>query len=393
MNNSSITAFLFVLAIVALIAGLSACDQLEQIFPPPQTQPDVISVGVVLPLSGDYVATFGEPTLNGFELARQEINSSDASNLLIEFILKDDRATLDGAVTAFNELIEQDGVPVILGPGFSSQFKETSLVANEHGVVGFSSSSSASGLNQPRDFNFRAGLITSRLNPPGVDVTHEALGYQQVATIYDEGDTYSIIGHGDLTEALKANDVTILATETFNSKSGDTDFAAKLGRLMEENPEAIFVSALSLEMIPIMIKSRELGITPAVQLIIPELSSIEVDAVVEAGMAEAAEGVISFTGWGSHTPTLGNQDFVHNYRAAHNGTDPNPWAAQSYATLHILAQAIAIADSVDPAAIRDALEGISADTIMGTFSFDENGDAVYDPKILIVKNGKLEVFE
>lgn len=393
MDNSRITAFLFVLAIAALITGLSACDQLEQIFPPPQTELDVITVGVVLPLSGDYAATYGEPMLNGFELARQEINSSEASEVQIEFIPKDDRATVDGAVTAFNELIEQDGVPVILGPGFSSQFKETSLVANEYGVVGFSSTSSASGLNQQSDFNFRAGLITSRLNPPGVMKTHAVLDYQRVATIYDEGDTYSTIGHDDLTDALNAISVTIVATETFNSKSGDADFATKLGRLMEENPEAIFVSALSLEMIPIMIKSRELGITPAVQLIIPELSNIEVDALVEAGMAEAAEGVISFTGWGSHTPTLGNQDFVQNYRAAHNGTDPSPWTAQSYATLHILAQAIAIADSVDPAAIRDALEGISADTIMGTFSFDENGDAVYDPKILIVKNGTLEVFE
>ena len=393
MKESSISRFTFVLAFVMLLIGLFACDQLEQIFPPPQTEPDVITVGVVLPLSGDYAATYGEPMLNGFELARQEINSSEASDVQIEFIPKDDRATVDGAVTAFNELIEQDGVPVILGPGFSSQFKETSLVANEHGVVGFSSTSSASGLNQPGDFNFRAGLITSRLNPPGVDVTHAALGYQQVATIYDEGDTYSTIGHDDLTEALKANNVTILATETFNSKSGDTDFATKLGRLMEENPEAIFVSALSLEMTPILIKSRELGITPSIQLIIPELTNIEVNALVEAGMAEAAEGVISFTGWGSHTPTLGNQDFVQNYRAAYNGADSNPWVAQSYATLHILAQAIAIADSVDPAAIRGALEGISVETIMGTFAFDENGDAVYDSKILIVKNGQLEVFQ
>jgi hypothetical protein len=32
-------------------------------------------------------------------------------------------------------------------------------------------------------------------------------------------------------------------------------------------------------------------------------------------------------------------------------------------------------------------------TIFGNFSFDANGDAVYDPKVLIVKNGQLENFE
>ncbi len=33
------------------------------------------------------------------------------------------------------------------------------------------------------------------------------------------------------------------------------------------------------------------------------------------------------------------------------------------------------------------------DTILGEFSFDGNGDAVYDPIVLIVRNGEFEVFE
>ena len=396
MNITRFTKCTFLLAIVALISALSACDQFQELLVPPQMETEGITVGVVLPLSGDYASTYGEPMLNGFELARQEINNSQASEVQIRFNpfkTKDDGATVEGAVKAFNELTEQeDGVPVILGPGFSSQFKETSLVANEHGVVGFSSTSSASRINKAGDFNFRAGLITSRLNPPGVMVTHAELGYQQVATIYDKADIYSTIGHDDLTEALNANNVNIVATEAIDSISGETNFADELGRLMESNPEAIFVSVLSREMIPILIQSRELGITPSVHLIVPELTNIEVNALVEAGKAEAAEGVISFTGWGSHTPTPGNQDFVQNYRSTYE-TDPNPWAAQSYATLYILTEAIANAESMVSAAIRDALEGISDfDTIMGKFSFDENGDAVYDSKILIVKNGQLEVF-
>ena len=33
------------------------------------------------------------------------------------------------------------------------------------------------------------------------------------------------------------------------------------------------------------------------------------------------------------------------------------------------------------------------DTILGEFSFNADGDAVYDPIVLIVENGKLKVFE
>ncbi len=66
----------------------------------------------------------------------------------------------------------------------------------------------------------------------------------------------------------------------------------------------------------------------------------------------------------------------------------------SYSTVHILAEAIANAQSSDSRAIRDALAQIeNLDTILGAFSFDANGDAIYDPAVLIVKDGKFEVFE
>ena len=51
-------------------------------------------------------------------------------------------------------------------------------------------------------------------------------------------------------------------------------------------------------------------------------------------------------------------------------------------------------ESSDSRAIRDALAQIeNLDTILGSFSFDANGDAVYDPAVLIVKDGKFEVFD
>ena len=66
--------------------------------------------------------------------------------------------------------------------------------------------------------------------------------------------------------------------------------------------------------------------------------------------------------------------------------EPNNYAARSYAAFYIFAEALANTQSTDPAAIRDALASIrDFDTILGSFSFDANGDAVYDAKILIVR--------
>ena len=78
---------------------------------------------------------------------------------------------------------------------------------------------------------------------------------------------------------------------------------------------------------------------------------------------------------------------------------PDVYAAQSYAAVYILAEAISNAQltgsmATDLMAIRDALTNImDFDTILGKFSFYPNGDASYDPIVLVVKNGKLEVFE
>jgi branched-chain amino acid transport system substrate-binding protein len=109
---------------------------------------------------------------------------------------------------------------------------------------------------------------------------------------------------------------------------------------------------------------------------------------------EAAEGAITFTNWSAMANTPGNQAFVEKYRAKYPGIEPDPWAAQSYATLYILAEAIANAQSAEATAVRDALANtMDVPTILGNFSFDEVGDAVYDPIVLTVENGELVAFE
>ena len=74
--------------------------------------------------------------------------------------------------------------------------------------------------------------------------------------------------------------------------------------------------------------------------------------------------------------------------------EPNAFAASAYATLYILAEAMKNAQSIDAAAIRDALANIKDfDTVFGKFSFNADGDAVYEPKALIVQDGTLQPFE
>ena len=388
MNVGRFTKFAFVLTIVALIAGFSACDQAQQLLLPALPTGDFsgeIPIGVVVALTGRFADEIGIPMLNGFELARYEINHSGMlGGATITFITEDDQSV--SSVEAFNKLIRQDGVSVITGLAISGQAIHSFPIAQENGVVCFSSVSSASGLSAIGDFIFRAGLTIDILNPSGVRITQEQLGYTTAATLYDESDLYSTSSHEGFQVALAENGVKVVATETF--QSGDTDFSAQLTRIMEANPEAIFVSTLPPEMPAILSQGRELGIPDSVPFILPEIA---IEQVAAAG--DAAEGVITFISWSNLAATPGNEAFIQSYTEKF-GMEPNAWAAQSYATLRILAAAIAEAQSTDSAAIRDALANtMDMGTILGQFSFDAVGDAAYDPQILIVKDGEFVVFE
>ena len=233
---------------------------------------------------------------------------------------------------------------------------------------------------------FRAALTTDVKIPIGVNLTLEKLGYKQVATIHNETDPYSTNSDEVLKQALAANGVTVLTSETF--QTGETDFSAQLSRMVDGAPEAIFISTQPIEMPEILRQIRQKGIPDELPIITPLIS---ISDVQEAGTA--AEGVITFANWTINAPTPGNQRFVGNY-IDQNGVEPNTFAAQSYAAVYILAHAIADAGSTDSTAIRDALARTKElDTVLGKFSFNEVGDAVYDPIVLIVRDGQFEVFE
>ena len=389
MNISRFTKFAFVLAVAVLIAGLSACDQTQQLFIPATPQMEgisgEISIGLVYPATGR-LAPVGMEMGSGFELALEEINSSQLGNTKLKFITEDSQGNAEGAIAAFNKLIHQDGVSIILGPATSSAAEAAFPIAQQNGVVAISATAAARDLSAIGDFVFRTIPATDVLITSGINATQATLGYQKAAIIYDKTDLFSADGAEVMGAALTANGVEILTTETF--QSGDADFSVQLTHIKDLNPEVIFVSALPPDKPEILIQARQLGIPDSVTFIINTLTTSDVQAA-----GDAAEGTIAFTSWVNTADTPGNQVFVQNYRAAY-GIEPDIWAAQSYASVHILVKAIADAQSSDPIAIRDALANVTdLDTILGTFSFDAVGDAVYDPVVLIVKNSELQIFE
>ena len=383
MFNKTISKFVYLVVFCFSIFSIFGCERIQQIIEPIEVEKKEVSIGLVVPLSGRLASAIGEPLYQALLLAKDEINDNTENNYTINFIRIDDMSTVDGAITAYNKFVE-DGISVILGPTTSSATKETFPIAQMNKVVAISPTSAARGLSALGDYVFRIALTTDVLVPNGVEAILTKFDFLKVATLYDKSDVFSVDSEKALLETFNQKGIKVVASETFNG--GDDDFSDQLTRIEMEKPDVVFVSSLPPDKASILKQSRELGITA--RFVMRTLTEADVEAA-----GDAAEGTITFTGWGTAVDNPLNQKFVQNYFKKY-GTIPNNYAARSYVALYVLAEAIANATTKDSISIRNALANITElETIVGKFSFNQDGDAVYDPQVLIVKDGNLVLFE
>ena len=385
------THFTSAVLILGLMVGLCGCDQFITLLSTETGEhiidsPIEFNIGLSLPLTGTTTASTGLSMQRGFNLARDEINEL-GSPVRINFIIEDDGGTAEGAVAAVERLVNA-GVTAILGIAYSNQARQAFPIAEANEIIAISPVSAAAGLSSIGEYTFRTALAVDVKNTAGVKATHAQLGYERAAVIYNDADIYSISSREYMTAPLAELEVDVVTTQTY--QTGVTDLTTQLTEIARLNPDVLFIPTLAEEAVNIMVKGRQMGIASRYML-----SAFGIEEIEMAG--GAAEGAITFGSWSSESDNPLNRAFIENYRSTY-GVEPEPWAAQSYATLFILFRAIVDTVLADPTAtdassIRDTLAMTKDfDTNLGSFSFDPNGEAVYEPVVLVVKNGKLVLF-
>lgn len=384
---AALLSFAMVAAVVIL--GLVSCDE---------DGAEEIAVGVAFPLTG-VSEGLGGNMKKGVELAVEEINASGLlGGMDLRPVFEDTEGTPDGAERAFRKLIDDEAVSAIIGPWSSSSTKRTAPLANESKVVAISPTSAASpsGITAPGDFIFRTSLTVDKLVPEGIEKTKSALEYSKAATIVNQADTFSASSNDKVLEELaKYPDVAVVERQSFSRAKNDSlpDLTEQLRAIEDSGADVVFVSALSPGRQGVIVKAREMDIT--VPLIVIVLTMTDV-AVAESELEGSTENVFTVTSWvGDSTPQ--SVDFVRKYKAKHE-EDPDAYSARSYASTQILAAAIARASTHSSEDIRAALQVMNGpesalDTIFGKFYFDENGDGVYSPVVMIVRGGRFEALE
>lgn len=351
------------------------------------TQPAQVrqaNFGAVFSLTGA-AAVYGESQKKGAELAVAEINNNNAvPGVKVNLTVEDDASDRNQAINVFNKLINAN-VHAIIGPTLSNTALATDPIAQEKKVPVLGVSNTAAGITDIGDYIFRNSLTEGDVVPQTVKQVADKLKPKKAALMFANDDAFSKSGGDTMRDEIKKNGIELVTEQQFSTK--DTDFRAQLTAVKSAQPDVIFVSALTDPATGIVIQARELGIKAP----IAGGNGFNTPAIAK-NAGDAAEGVIVGAAWNSASTSPLSQNFLKAYKAKYNA-DPDQFAAQAYAGVYLLAEAVKRADALDRTAIRNALPKLEVDSVLGKFSFTEKRDAKHSAVVQIIKGGKLTVWE
>lgn len=341
---------------------------------------EVIKIGGIGPLTGS-ASTYGNSVKEGASLLIKEINDAGGINgKQIELIFEDDSATPDGAMQAFNKLVDKDGVAAILGGVTSGATLAIAKNATERQIPMLTPTGTEPSItNEGGEYMFRGCFIDSFQGELLGKYTVKNLGKKTAAVLYNAGSDYSIGIAKAYKETLEKNGGTVVEYLSYND--GDTDFKAQLTKIKGSNPDVIVLPDYYNVVGLIAKQARDISITS--QLLGGD--GWESEELVSIG-GEAVNGALYINHYYSGDTSELVKNFVNSYKSQYN-KEPDAFAALAYDSAKVLVEAIKNANSTDGAAIKDALIKTDLQCVTGKISFNEERSAIKGAAVIKLDGG------
>lgn len=376
-----VSKVLTALVLGTVLAGLAAgCGGGEK-------KADTIKVGANLEMTGGS-ASYGISSKNAIELAFKEINEKGGINgKQLELVVADNKSEAAEATNAMQKLVSQDNVVAVIGPNLSSSVIAASAINNSAKVLDIAPMATnpyvtvdqASG--KTKDFNYRTCFIDPFQGTVMAKFATAELGVGNAAILIDNSSDYA----KGLAQFFKENFVkeggAVTAEESYLQK--DTDFKATLTKIKATNPDFLYVPGYYQEVGLIVKQARELGMN------MPIAGGDGWDSAKMPEIAGAA--ALNDTYFSSLYSPEDSSDINKNFVAAYEkayGQKPDVFAALSYDSALLVAEAIKNAGSTEPAKISEAMAKINGFSgVSGSVTFDDKHNPVKSAVILEYKDG------
>ena len=373
-----VSKVLTALVLGTVLAGLAAGCGGEK-------KADTIKVGANLEMTGGS-ASYGISSKNAIELAFKEINEKGGINgKQLELVVADNKSEAAEATNAMQKLVSQDNVVAVIGPNLSSSVIAASAINNSAKVLDIAPMATnpyvtvdqASG--KTKDFNYRTCFIDPFQGTVMAKFATAELGVGNAAILIDNSSDYA----KDL--FFKENFVkeggAVTAEESYLQK--DTDFKATLTKIKATNPDFLYVPGYYQEVGLIVKQARELGMN----MPIAGGDGWDSAKMPEIAGAAALNNTYFSSLYSPEDSSDINKNFVAAYEKAY-GQKPDVFAALSYDSALLVAEAIKNAGSTEPAKISEAMAKINGFSgVSGSVTFDDKHNPVKSAVILEYKDG------
>ncbi|TAL17477.1 ABC transporter substrate-binding protein [bacterium] len=318
---------------------------------------DPIRIGAIFSVTGP-ASFLGEPEKNTAKMLEEQINKS--GGLLgknVEVIVYDDETDATKAVTAFDRLAKKDQVVAVIGPSTTGSTLAIVPKAEESQIPLFSAAAAKKIVSPVKKWVFKSpqsdDLAVRRIynHAKGAGITKIA--------IISASDAFGAAGREELLAIAKTAGLDIVADEVFGPK--DTDMTAQLTKIKGTDAQAIICWGTNPGPAVIARNRVQLGIS------IPLYMSHGVASkkFIELAGAENAEGIMLPAGRliveGQVADDHPQKKVISTYKKNYEETfkqDVSTFGGHAYDSLMLVVEAIKLANSTEPAAIRDALEKV-----------------------------------
>lgn len=351
---------------------------------PELSEVSVIKIGVFEPMTGAN-ASGGELEVEGVKLANELF--PEVLGKKIELVIADNKSDKVEAANAAERLVNKEQVSAIIGSwGSSLSMAAGPIIKGKVPAVACSATNPL--VTKGNDWYFRVCFLDPFQGQVMATYAATKLNAKTACVIQEISNDYSV-GLAkffmDSFVKLTKNDKAILA-KPFSYNTGDNDFTAQVTTIAQLKPDVIFAPGNYTESALIIKQARDQGI----KIAFLGGDTWETDPFLEVGK-KAVEGATFSTFFTSEVPMNKTSEvFLKAYRDKYK-KDPAAVTALGYDAYLVVRAAIEKANSLDGQKIRDEIAKTKDfEGAAGAITLDENGDAVKDAVIKIVKDGKFK---
>ena len=338
----------------------------------------VVKIGVYEPASGDNGAG-GKQEVLGMQYANKETPTVEigGEEYTVQLVIEDNESSNDKGPSAASSLVSA-GVSIVLGSYGSGVSIAASDVFKEAGIPAMGVTCTNPQVTEGNKHYFRICFLDPFQGTVLANFANENFKAKKAYILTKLGDDYSTGLGYYFKEAFTALGGEVVE-ETF--QEGNSDFTSYITSAKNAGAEVFFA--------PVS--------TEAAALIIEQAASQGLEAPLMAGdtwdsnvILNAAKGknvqiyvTTFYQEGGNETFDKGIKEWINSDSTAkaNNGGDDTISAvtAMGYDAYYVAREALKAAGSTDPAAVNEALWGVTYTGVSGDIAFDDvNGDAIRD---------------